>query len=172
MTQREILRTAILIGGIWVILSGISSLPSILVDFADAANRLDRDPSEQVRNLFLIYLPSGLLGVLLAAVPGIYAILASERWAARFAPESSADSEIQPSLVLAAGSMLLGLSTGLSGAISLGVSGVTFLLDSLNLPEDGFLTGIMIERALYGVFALTGGLMLFRWGSRAVRRAA
>jgi hypothetical protein len=172
MTQREIVRTAVMSGGIWLILSGFSSLPSIFADFTDRAGRSDRDASEQVRDLFLVYLPSGILGLLLAATPGIYATLSSERWAARLVPDDDTDLEIRPSLILAVGSMLLGLSTGLSGAIALAASGMSFILTSIGGESNDIFAGMMVERARYGAFALCAGIGLFRWGSHAVGRAA
>ena len=172
MTQREVVRTAIVLGGIWLIVSGFASLPSIVADFSDATRHSDRDATAELRDLFLIYLPSGLLGVLLAALPGIYATMSSERWAARLVPHDETDLEIQPSLILAVGAMLMGLSTGVSGAISLAASGAGLVLQQVDGEVSRVLVAMTVERALYGAFMLLAGILLFRWGSRAVLRAA
>jgi|JI10StandDraft_1071094.scaffolds.fasta_scaffold51507_4 hypothetical protein len=172
MTQREIVRTAIMLGGIWLILSGFASLPSIVADFAGSTRHSDRDATEEIRDLFLIYLPSGLLGVLLAAIPGIYAISSADRWAARLVPDDETDLEIRPSLILAVGAMLMGLSTGISGAISFAASGAGLIIQLIDEEASRVLVEMMVERALYGAFAVLAGILIFRWGSRAVLRAA
>lgn len=172
MTQREIIRTAILIGGIWLILSSFDSLPSLFSDFAEAVDHSDREATEHVSDLFFVHLPLGLLGVLLGAIPGVYAILSSNRWAARLVPDDETDLEIPPSLILAVGAMLMGLSTGLSGAISLAASATGFMLQPFDGDASRLLVGMRVDRALYGSFMLCAGILIFRWGSRAVLRAA
>ncbi len=172
MTQREIVRTAIVIGGIWLIVSGFSSLPSLFSNFAEAADHSDREAAEHLRDLFFVYLPAGLFGSLLAAFPGVYAIFSSDRWAARLVPNDETNLEIRPSLILAVGAMLMGLSTGLSGAISLAASGTGFILQSSDGDASRLLVGMRVDRALHGSFMLGAGILLFRWGSRAVLRAA
>lgn len=171
MTQREIVRTAIVIGGLWLIFSGFSSFPSLFSNFAAAADHSDREATDRLRDLFFVYLPSGLFGALLTTIPGIYAILTSDRWAARLVPVDETDLEIRPSLILAVGAMLMGLSTGISGAVSLVASAAGFILQSIDGKAGEILVGMMVERALYGVFTLCAGIVLFQWGSRAVPRA-
>lgn len=159
------------VGGVWLVLSAFASLPALVSSFAEVASRSDREAGDLLKQFFVVYVPSGLLGVVLGSLPGVYAIASSDKWAARLVPDYDADLELRPSLILAVGAMLLGLSTGVSGAISLAASGAGFVLQSVGGTTGEVLAGLMLERSLYGAFTLIAGILLFRWGSRAVLRA-
>ena len=68
--------------------------------------------------------------------------------------------------------MLFGVLTGVSGAISLASAGIGRSFQVVDCANGGYLAGMMLDRAVYGCFSLVAGVLLFRWDSRGVLRAA
>ena len=168
MTTREAVRTAILVGGIWLVISAFASVTSMFVGFGELATRVDRSAADVFGDFFVFYLPSGLAGIAVGVLPGIYAILSSHKWAARIVPTDHSTIEIQPSLILAVGAMLLGLSTGISGAVSLASAGLILALQFAGGSIADYAATMVIRSVAYGLCSLIAGVLVFRWGSRGV----
>lgn len=172
MTSREVVRTTIVVGGLWLIFSALSSAASSFSTMAEAGMRLDRDPGDFASDFLWLQLPTLLMILIFGVGPGLYAIFSSHAWAARLSPADTQMAEVGPSLVLSVGSMLLGLSIGVSGAISLAVgAGLTLMWTFVDGPSFGP-DPFQARMGLNGLFSLIAGILLFQWGSRGVLRAA
>jgi len=172
MNSRDLVRTAVVIGGVYLIVSSFSSVASLFAGFAESSSRLDRDFAEAVSDLFAFYLPSSIGAVFFGAVPGIYAIWSAEAWAARLTPADESTTTLEPSLALSVGAMILGLSFGVSGAVSLATGGLLVAVQIASGAIGELSAVFSLRTLLYGACSLVAGVLLFRWGGSGVIRAA
>jgi hypothetical protein len=75
-------------------------------------------------------------------------------------------------LVLAAGSMILGLYFCVNGVVNLVGGGVIALAVALMSDLQLEFAELQLRSAVYGLVSLLAGVVVFRWGRRLAPRAA
>lgn len=172
MTSREAVRTAIVIGGVWLTIYTFASVASLFVGFAEITAGSDHSLSDSLTVFVAIYLPSALGGIVTGSIPGIYAVLSSHEWAARLVPHDDSPIEVQPSLILSVGAMLLGISTGVGGAVTIASNGLVLAMQVASGSDQAVMAQLLARQFAFGLCSLIAGILVFRWGSRGVLRAA
>lgn len=172
MTSREAVRTAVIIGGLWLVFSALSVIPEIIVSLATDSKNLQGSNEALTGALRWMLVPILFGVVLFGVLPGIYVIKSSEAWTDRVVRTEQTAASIEPSLVLAVGVMVFGFSLGVNGAISMasslaGLASVGLLVDDSSAIRPRYVQG-----AVHGLLSLVAGFLSFRWGSRGVLREA
>jgi hypothetical protein len=171
MTAREIVRTGLVLGGIWIAVSGAASLAVGIAEFVQFSARTDPDIAGIGWPLGAMVVSSVVAFLLFALAPGLYVISKSRNWAASFALGDK-PVELGPSLALAVGLMILGVAWIVEGLAALLVSPISFFFGAALAQDDATLYPDVVSSVAYSLLRLVAGLAVYRWGSRGVLHAA
>ncbi|MCR9093305.1 MAG: hypothetical protein NXI30_03725 [bacterium] len=169
MSKREIIQTAMVLGGLWIVISGFSSLAPTLASSTMIISSIGE--VDVVDDLILPGLIALAVFLMFSLVPGYLVIDQSEKWARRLFPDSDQTVELGPSLLFAAGAMLFGVVWMVEGAILLPISllRLAFYFGSELSPSGLESVAVSMATALLWFLA---GFLLFRYGARLARHAA
>jgi hypothetical protein len=172
VTSRQAIQTAIIIGGIWLIFSALAAELSNLVWMMEKLGPAVDRSDEVFSDIVAIQASVLILLLIVGIAPGIYAIYASEKWAIRLGRPGDAVSIIDASTVRSAAGIILGLSIGSSGAVSLatGVGAIAF--KALLEPAGVSLEALLSRSIINAIVSVIVGILLFRWGMLATLHAA
>ena len=171
LSQSEILRTSMIVGAIWILVTTSSTALVSLVSFSMTAVAVGSVVDSYIINLLI-----GLAGTLFSAVflgclPAWLIVRNSRRWALRLADSPDSEMELRPSLLLGPALLVLGIYFGVLGAVYLTVNGVSVVASIVEQdPEWKWVdaAGAAASSLVY----LICGFLVYRAGSRSVLHAA
>jgi hypothetical protein len=171
MTAREIIRTGLILGGIWIVISGAAGLAPAIAGYLELSIGTDPDVGDLAWTLFLPIGGNLVAFLLLALGPGLYVIEKSSKWAASLTPEAGGEIELGPSMLLAVGLMILGLALIVDGAASLLFAPLSWWTAAQMDYKPQFV-GSAVGGAAYSLLRLVAGILIYKWGSRSVLHTA
>ena len=170
MTAREIVRTGLVLGGIWIAISGAASLAVGIIEFVQSSAQTDPGTVGIDWPLGAMVATSVFAFLLFSLTPGLYVISRSRSWAASFALGDQ-PVELGPSLVLAVGLMIIGVVWIVEGLTALLVSPISFFFGTALAQDDPTFYPTIVSGVAYSLLRLVAGIAVYRWGSRGVLNA-
>jgi hypothetical protein len=176
MTAREIVRTGLVLGGIWIAISGAASLAVGIIEFVQSSAQTDPGIAGTVGTVGIGWPLGAMVAtsvfafLLFALTPGLYVISRSRSWAASFALGDQ-PVEFGPSLVLAVGLMIIGVVWIVEGLTALLVSPISFFFGPALAQDDPTFYPTIVSGVAYSLLRLVAGIAVYRWGSRGVLNA-
>ena len=171
MTAREIVRTGLVLGAIWIAVSAVASLSSAVASLVSTAAVYNDSPTEWLESLWWIVPLIVGVACLFGLFPAWFLFTRREAFSSRLVDETSCPQELLPSLFYGVALMVLGISISVNGIASV-LSGTMIVLSSVWPFDDPSRPFLVSNLPIAGLVYLVAGVVVYRAGSRAILRAA
>jgi hypothetical protein len=164
VTSRELVRTALILGAVYLMISACAGGVASIAGAVSAPLATGAGFGDALGSLGFAAVATFLFVASFGLLPGLYVLSSRDDWARRLTPDSDQAIQLSPGLVLGVAAMILGISFGVEGLVSFAFA---FVMAAAS-PGGDALVQTWVGSTAGGVVYLIAGVWIFRWGRSGV----